>query len=495
MTDTNKTVVGSDIVFYTGDKTDKISVNEMNQNIKTLQTNTKPIKCVDDKLLCDSSITFDNDDKYKWRIEPIDDKLYMYPSSETTSDKFYIDGTGSITCSKLNDIDTSTISLNTHNHDTLYASIDHTHTEFDNIKCNGVTCSKLNGYNLADPSGGTSNIKVPSPPYIPTIKSDSVLEIGKYIDMHDTDAEDGTEDYSGRIICDKPTHSFQFLIDNIEVSKFICDTSASTISPEVTVNGNLTTKTINGYPILGETDKLTSYPCIPTVGWYPFHVMQNIDFHNQTDQDYIWRISGMESNRFVFTRAGKGELAYINGTYSSPKELNTTIVHNCPISDESDISDFEVGYPVFITGKVYKLEIEEGKETFHYVEQNNDPDNSLIKSNNTNSTDCIPSVKSTGTFKEFIGICTKRYQKGTTITIGDSFCKDVIINQDTIDFATHGDFYFKVNNVDDYEIGDIVLFDGNKLDMDLKLTPKITSSIVGKVTGKINSNILSIFKD
>ena len=72
---------------------------------------------------------------------------------------------------------------------------------------------------------------------------------------------------------------------------------------------------------------------------------------------------------------------------------------------------------------------------------------------------------------------------------------DVVINQDTIDFATHGDFYFKVSDVNNYEIGDIVLFDGNKVDMDLKLTPKITSSIVGKVTGKVGTNMLTIFKE
>ena len=92
--------------------------------------------------------------------------------------------------------------------------------------------------------------------------------------------------------------------------------------------------------------------------------------------------------------------------------------------NNDNIDNFEIGSPVFITGNVYKFKDGE------YIE-------------NTDSTNCICGVKSNGNYKEFIGICVNKHNSGDTITIGDTFIKDIIMKQDTIDFATHGDFYFK----------------------------------------------------
>ena len=52
-----------------------------------------------------------------------------------------------------------------------------------------------------------------------------------------------------------------------------------------------------------------------------------------------------------------------------------------------------------------------------------------------------------------------------------------------------------MNDSSEYSVGDIVLFDGNKLDDELIMTAKITSSIVGKVTGIIDEHLLCVFKD
>ena len=131
--------------------------------------------------------------------------------------------------------------------------------------------------------------------------------------------------------------------------------------------------------------------------------------------------------------------------------------------------------PVFSTGNVYSLQ--NGK----YV-------------NETSPTNCIPAVKTTGTYKEFIGVCVAKHESGYKATIGELIKQDIEILQDTIDFATHGDFYFRVINTDDYEVGDTILFDGNKLSDDLVITTKILNSIVGKVTGKIDEHLLAVFK-
>ena len=63
---------------------------------------------------------------------------------------------------------------------------------------------------------------------------------------------------------------------------------------------------------------------------------------------------------------------------------------------------------------------------------------------------------------------------------GDSVKVEVVIDQLTISFTSHDDFLFCVNDSSQYQVGDIVLFDGNKLDDDMLITAKILQSIVGK---------------
>ena len=162
-----------------------------------------------------------------------------------------------------------------------------------------------------------------------------------------------------------------------------------------------------------------------------------------------------------------------SNTSTSEDNINTTITHNAPINE--DLVSFQIGSPVFSTGNVYSLQ--NGK----YV-------------NETSPTNCIPAVKTTGSYKEFIGVCVAKHESGYKATIGDLIKQDIEILQDTIDFATHGDFYFRVNNTDDYGVGDTILFDGNKLSDDLVITTKILNSIVGKVTGKIDEHLLAVFK-
>ena len=75
----------------------------------------------------------------------------------------------------------------------------------------------------------------------------------------------------------------------------------------------------------------------------------------------------------------------------APKEQSHTITHLCPVDESEDINSFVIGTPVYMTGNVYVKD-----------KQNN----RWNKSMSTDSIDCISSVKTSGTWKEYLGICT-----------------------------------------------------------------------------------------
>ena len=87
-----------------------------------------------------------------------------------------------------------------------------------------------------------------------------------------------------------------------------------------------------------------------------------------------------------------------------------------------------------------------------------------------------------------------KHKSGDKVKIGDVMKKDVIIKQDTIDFATHGDYYFRVDDSSKYKIGDTVLYDGSIVDDDVPITNKIIKSTIGSITGIINEHYVSVFK-
>ena len=166
-------------------------------------------------------------------------------------------------------------------------------------------------------------------------------------------------------------------------------------------------------------------------------------------------------------------LCYFENCDDDINLLNTTITHNAPL--EESLDNYVIGKPVFISGNVYKLK--EGK----YVDR-------------TDTTDCIPSVKTEGKYKEYLGIVVAKHKAGETVTVGDVVKHDVIISQDTIDFATHGDFYLKVNDSWPYQVGDTVLYNGNIVNDEGPMTNKIQRMIAGVVTAIVDPGTLAIFK-
>ena len=98
---------------------------------------------------------------------------------------------------------------------------------------------------------------------------------------------------------------------------------------------DLTLKTLNDMPIIGNTDLITTYPFIPTVGWYPFNVMQNLDFHNKVKSGYIWRLCAYNDTIFQIVNNGYVRLTIDKyGTYID-KNLRCDTINGINTSDIS----------------------------------------------------------------------------------------------------------------------------------------------------------------
>ena len=170
------------------------------------------------------------------------------------------------------------------------------------------------------------------------------------------------------------------------------------------------------------------------------------------------------------------KLTLIDDSYVTKSQLNesafkttpanTTITHYCPIEESlNNITDFLIGSPVYLTGKVYKFD----KQS-----------KSFVTSTANDTTDCICSVKTNGKWNEYVGICVRIDEVNRCVT-----------------FATHGDYLVKVTDTSCYGIGDEVFVDDGELKVltgMTALTAKIKRTTVGVITAKINDTMLAVFK-
>jgi hypothetical protein len=187
-----------------------------------------------------------------------------------------------------------------------------------------------------------------------------------------------------------------------------------------------------------------------------------------------------DNNQNLFIDYNKSKYFYINHSMASGA-LNKTIIHNCPVIES--IENYKLGFPVFLSNYVHKLVYDEVNNYYKY-----------IPSISTDNENCIPSVKSSGTSNEFLGIITKIYNSMDNFACGKLLMTDIKINQDTIIFATHGDYIFKVNDTSIYNIGDSITYTGDIIDLNKNLTLSIISSYIGIVTNIIDNTTLSVFK-
>ena len=140
------------------------------------------------------------------------------------------------------------------------------------------------------------------------------------------------------------------------------------------------------------------------------------------------------------------------------RQSNTTITHYAPI--EEPIANYQIGHPTFMSGKVYKR-----------------VENNWTLSTSSDTTDCICSCITHGTSKTFIGVITS-----------------IDAKQNSITFATHGDYLFKVSNSSKYNIGDAICYDGSVIDVNTIPTIAIQQSIIGKVSSIVDDKTLAVFK-
>ena len=184
--------------------------------------------------------------------------------------------------------------------------------------------------------------------------------------------------------------------------------------------------------------------------------------------------------------------------------VNKTVIHNTLI--DGNIDDYHVGMPVFIKGnETYTLQRKSNEGKYHvyeYIKINKD---NYIK----NSINQIPMIThESNDYKTFIGVITDVYLKNTPLKINEITSNYIKIDNDTIDFATHGDYIFKVddNTIPHqttsgsekvYEIGDEILYDGKIIDPEQPLLRKYESMIIGKITyiPDDNTGFVSVFKN
>ena len=160
-------------------------------------------------------------------------------------------------------------------------------------------------------------------------------------------------------------------------------------------------------------------------------------------------------------------------------QQSMTITHIAPIDEECSINNFNIGTPVYMTGKVY---VKDWKNEI------------WNKSTINDSIDCISSVKSIGSWKEYLGICTH--------ILSESKENEVLNHKyGEIKFATHGDYLVKVSDSSKFNIGDTIYIDFGEniseikiLTEDVSLNTKIQRTIIGIITSILDNNTVSVFK-
>ena len=158
-------------------------------------------------------------------------------------------------------------------------------------------------------------------------------------------------------------------------------------------------------------------------------------------------------------------------------QASRTVTHEAPFT--GNVTDYEIGVPAFATGVVKSFDFST---------------NSWVTT--TNSTNCITEVKHKGDSSTFVGIVV-----GYVTEDGERLYNEhdlgVVMKSKTIRsilFASHGDFYFKVNDSSKYNIGDTITINGEVVDDELVLTQDIKNQIIGTCTAKVNDRMIAVFR-
>ena len=240
--------------------------------------------------------------------------------------------------------------------------------------------------------------------------------------------------------------------------------------------------------------------------WNNKLIQNNYNIQKYSDYDGFYYTCIYENIKNVLNFTANS--IYLNGAVYIPNlvlpkipETNQTITHNAPI--KNNIETYTIGSPVFLSNrhKTYKLKqikVFNNIPVYKYVE--------ITKDNYLeNTTNQIPLV-SNETSNNFVGIITKINKNGSVYTLNNNLNSKIIILNNTIDFATHGDYIFRTqNNIEhnttsgglrNYKIGDELLYDGTIIDDDTPITNKILKKSIGIITyiPDNNTDFVSVFK-
>ena len=158
-------------------------------------------------------------------------------------------------------------------------------------------------------------------------------------------------------------------------------------------------------------------------------------------------------------------------------QASRTVTHEAPFT--GNVTDYEIGVPAFATGVVKSFDFST---------------NSWVTT--TNSTNCITEVKLEGNSSTFVGIIVG-YVTEDGERIYNEHDLNITMKSKTVRsilFASHGDFYFKVNDSSKYNIGDTVTINGTVVDNEIVLTQDIKNQIIGTCTAKVNDRMIAIFR-
>ena len=115
-----------------------------------------------------------------------------------------------------------------------------------------------------------------------------------------------------------------------------------------------------------------------------------------------------------------------------------------------------------------------------------------FSTNNLTSVDCVPVVKSSGTNRTYLGVCTEVNATHKGLTEKQLLGKTYAFTR----YATHGDYQFHVDNTSKYTVGDTIDYIGNVIADDTPCTVGLVKTIVGTITEIFEAdNKVAVFKN
>jgi len=209
---------------------------------------------------------------------------------------------------------------------------------------------------------------------------------------------------------------------------------------------------------------------------YPFVPIVNID-------------GVMEIGRYIDFHLPDDSTSDYNGRVYLGTKVSQTVVHNTICVDENmkNISDqITPGIPVYFTGETAFFD----NKTKKFVKND---EKKMESDDPTKTINCVPIVTSERV-GVYAGIVTTSFKPGVCDSHSGSLVTAHVINEPTIDFATHGDFLVTRSYFKEGKVGDTLLCDGSVLDDDVVITNKIHKSIVGVISA-VYKQWYAVFKE